>query len=62
MIPLQVAIDGRVKMKRFVKITAFCDTGLNVVDYPFDRHDCDIRFGSYDVDKRFLSTVEYSYK
>ena len=41
-------------MKRFVKITAFCDTGLKVVDYPFDQHNCDIRFGSYDMDNTQL--------
>ena len=50
-------------MKRFVKITAFCDTGLNVVDYPFDRHNCDIRFGSYDMNDHqlILTTKKWDY-
>jgi len=53
-IPLTLYMDGKVRMKRFVKIVAFCDTGAKVVDYPFDRHNCEIRFGTYDMPKKQL--------
>jgi len=53
-IPLTVYMNGKVRMKRFVKIVAFCDTGARVVDYPFDRHNCDIRFGTYDMPMKQL--------
>ena len=38
-------MDGRVMMTRLVIITATCDLGLNVYDYPFDKHKCPLSQG-----------------
>ena len=51
-------MDGRVMMTRFVIVTAYCDLGKNVQDYPFDIHNCLLRFGSlnHGSDKLRLNT------
>ena len=43
--PVKVYMDGRVMMTRLVIITATCDLGLNVNDYPFDKHKCPLSQG-----------------
>ena len=43
--PVKDYMDGRVMMTRLVIITATCDLGLNVNDYPFDKHKCPLSQG-----------------
>ena len=54
-------MDGRVTMTRLVTISAHCDLGKDVGDYPFDQHDCPLRFGSlnYVAENLILNIVRW---
>ena len=47
-------MDGRVTLTRLVALNAYCDLSKNIKDYPFDSHECPIRFGSFTYNKNQL--------